>query len=378
MYQVPLRNVSLATRQTIRQVATITLGGERVRIRLSNEYGDQPLTVGTASIALADTGATIVDGSSRSVTFGGRSSVVVGPGAIVVSDPVAWKIPALSTVAVSLYFPDTAFESTLAVASPQISYTSKPGNFAAASALPVDWGRPVWVFLTGIDVDNPQARGAIVVLGSSSTGGAGPGISAGARWPDVLARRLQASREGAMMSVLTATINGNQLLANHRTPPSLGRFSRDVLGQSGVTHVIVLEGNNDITMGVVNSRQPITAADVIFGLTQIATRAHDHGLTAFVATLPPFEGATQEMPANAYGPAAEAIRRDVNNWIRGNTIFDGVIDFDACVRDPTHPTRLRPTFDSSDHIHFNNAGFRAMGECVDLGLFVGAKRGSGS
>jgi lysophospholipase L1-like esterase len=378
MYEVPARNVLHVAGQTIRQLATITLGGERVRIRLSNEYGSQPLKVGTASIALADSGAVIIDGSSRSVTFGGRSGVVVGPGAVVVSDPVVWKIPALSTIAVSLYFPDTAFESTLAVASPQISYTSNSGNFAAASAFPVDWGRPVWMFLTGIDVDNPQARGAIVVLGNSTTGGSGPGISDGARWPDVLARRLHASPDGSSMSVLTATINGNQLLANHRTPPSLGRFSRDVLGQPGATHVIVLEGNNDIGMGAANTQEPITAADVIFGLTQIATRAHDHGLTAIVGTLPPFEGGTDDASAASLGHAAEAIRAEVNKWIRGGGVFDGVIDFDACVRDPAHPTRLRAAFDYGDHHHFNDAGFRAMGECIDLGLFIRNNRGSGS
>ena len=274
----------------------------------------------------------------------------------------------------SLYLPDTAFESTLAAASPQISYTSVPGNFAAASAFPADWGRAVWMFLTGIDVDNPQGRGAIVALGSSSTGGSGPGISAGARWPDVLARRLHASPDGAGMSVLTATINGNQLLANHRTPPTLGRFSRDVLGQPGVTHVIVLEGVNDITMGAINPREPVTATDVIFALTQIATRAHDHGLAAIVGTLPPFEGATYDTPALSYGPEAEAIRRKVNTWIRSNTVFEGVIDFDACVRDAANPTRLRASFDQGDHIHVNDSGFRAMGECVDLRLFTSAHR----
>ncbi len=374
MFMVPPRNVQQVVGQTIRQVATITLGGDRVRIRLSNEYGDRPLKIGSASIALADTGATIIDGSSRSITFGGRPSIVVGRGGIVVSDPVAWRIPALASVSVSLYLPDTAFESTLAKASPQISYTSVPGNFVAASTFPVEWGRAVWMFLTGIDVDNPQGRGAIVALGSSSTAGSGPGISAGARWPDVLARRLHASTEGARMSVLTATIDGNQLLANHRTPPSLGRFSRDVLGQPGVTHVIVLEGVNDITMGALNPREPVMAADIIFGLTQIATRAHDHGLAAFVGTLPPFEGSTYNEAALSFGPEAEAIRQDVNRWIRRNSVFDGVIDFDACVRDTGHPTRLRESYDYGDHIHLNDAGFRAMGECVDLHLFSSASR----
>ena len=369
MFQVPARNVLQVSGQTIRQLATVTLGGDRVRIRLSNEYGDRPLKIGGASIALSDTGSTIVDGSSRSITFGGRPSIVVGPGAVVVSDPVAWRIAALASVAVSLYLPDTAFESTLAVASSQISYTSRPGDFAAASTFPVDWGRPVWMFLTGIDVDNPQGRGSIVALGSSTTGGSGPGMSAGARWPDVLARRLHASPEGARMSVLTASINGNELLANHRTAPSLGRFNRDVLGQPGVTHVIVLEGTNDIGMGAINPREPVTAADVIFGLTQIATRAHDHGLRAIVGTLPPFEGATYGIPTHSYGPEAEGIRRTVNTWIRGNTVFDGVIDFDACVRDAGNPTRLRASYDFGDHIHLNDAGFRAMGECVDLRLF---------
>ena len=374
MFLVPPRNVLQVSGQTIRQLATVTLGGDRVRIRLSNEYGERPLKVGGASIALADTGSTIIDGSSRSITFGGQPSIVVRSGAVVVSDPVAWRIPALATVAVSLFFPDTAFESTLAVASPQISYTSVPGIFAAASTFPVEWGRAVWMFLTGIDIDNPRGRGAIVALGSSSTGGTGPGMSAGARWPDVLARRLHESPEGARMSVLTATINGNQLLANHRTTPALGRFNRDVLGQPGVTHVIVLEGNNDIAMGAISSSEPVTAADVIFGLTQIATRAHDHGLAAIVGTLPPFGGATYDTSARAYGPEAEAIRRDVNTWIRGNIVFDGVIDFDACVRDSAYPTRLRASYDYGDHIHFNDAGFRAMGECVDLRLFSSGKR----
>ena len=176
------------------------------------------------------------------------------------------------------------------------------------------------------------------------------------------------------MSVLTATINGNELLAKRRTPPSIGRFSRDVLGQPGVTHVIVLEGNNDITMGAINPREPVTATDIIFGLTQIATRAHDHGLVAIVGTLPPFEGTTYDTPARSYGPEAEAIRRSVNTWIRGNAVFDGVIDFDACVRDAANPARLRASYDQGDHIHVNDAGYRAMGECVDLSLFRGSRR----
>ena len=374
MFEVPPRNVQTAAGQTIRQLATITLGGDRVRIRLSSEYGDRPLKIGTASIALSDTGSAIIDGSSHGITFGGQPSIVVGPGAVVVSDPVAWRVPALVSLAVSLYLPDTAFQSTLAVASPQTSYTSMPGDFVAAARFPVEWGRAVWMFLTGIDVDNPDGRGTIVALGSSSTGGSGPGISADARWPDVLARRLHASPEGAAMSVVTATINGNELLANHRSPPSLGRFSRDVLGQPGITHVIVLEGNNDIIAGAINPRKPVTAADVIFGLTQLATRAHDHGVTAIVGTLPPFEGSTYDRPARSVGPEAEAIRQDVNSWIRRNTVFDGVIDFDACVRDDGHPTRLRASYDYGDHVHFNDAGFRAMGECVDLRLFSGASR----
>lgn len=375
-FQVPPRNVQQVAGQTIRQVATITLGGERVRIRLSNEYGDRPLKIGTASVALADTEATIIDGSSRGITFGGQASIVVRPGAVIVSDPVVWRVRSFASVAVSLFVPDTAFISTLAVASPQLTYFSASGNFAAGPVFPVDSRRAAWMFLNGIDVDNRQARGGVVVLGSSSTGGSGPGISAGARWPDVLARRLHRTPQGSTMSVLTATINGNELLANHRTSPALGRFNRDVLGQPGITHVIVLEGNNDIAQGIADPRAGVTATDIIFGLTQIATRARDHGLTAIVGTLPPFEGGSYNGPAgsSSYGPEAEAIRRDVNIWIRRNTVFDGVIDFDACVRDPVRQSRLRQTYDYGDHVHFNDAGYRAMGECVDLRLFSGVRR----
>ena len=352
--------------RTLREIVHTTLGGDSVRVRLSNEYGDRPLVIGDARVALHAVGANAIAGSDRALTFGGRATVTIGAGAAVVSDPIAYRVPALADLVVSLYLPDSARTSTRHLLGLQTNYVSGPGDVAAAAAFAPDTTLDMWVFLTGVDVTNPLAAGAIVAIGNSITDGYQSTPNANHRWPDDLAQRLLMTPGAPVMSVVNAGISGNRVLNPGAGPSALARFGRDVLLQPGVRDVIVMEGINDI--GRANhSRNPddsVSAEQIIFGLSQLAQRAHERGLTVLGATLTPFEGS-----GDYYSPASEAKRQAVNAWIRTGGAFDGVIDFDAVTRDPSHPARFLPAYDSGDHLHPGDAGYRAMAESVDLGLF---------
>jgi lysophospholipase L1-like esterase len=372
MTAVPQRNVQVVVNRTVRMLALLSLGGHPTRIRLSNEYGERSMSIGGAAIAMADTGAARIDGSSRPVTFGGRRSIVIRPGGVVLSDPIDFTAKPLASVAVSLYLPDSTFLSTLHVESPggpRRTYWSPPGDFADSARFRAENAGPIaWMFLSGVDVVNNDARGTIVVMGNSIAGGS-MALEVGSRWPDALARRLLTAADGVPLGVVAATINGNRLLGGGRGQPGLARFDRDVLAQSGVTHVVVSLGMNDIAFSATEYGGGVTARDLVFGLTQLATRARERGLVAIVGTITPSGGSTYGAPARRFGADEEAMRSAVNDWIRTNRVFDGVIDFDACVRDPAHPARLLPAYDQGDHLHLNDTGNRAMGECIDLGLF---------
>lgn len=351
--------------RTVRQIVHTTLGGRRARIRLTNEYGERPLVIGAAHIAVRDSGTAIRGSTDRSVTFGGRPTVKLQPGAVITSDPIDLAIPALSDLAISLWIQDSIRTTTRHLAAHQTNYVSAQGDFTAAASLAPDTTIISWLWLAGVDVTNPAATGVIVAFGNSITDGSATTLDANARWPDVLARRLLGSHEPPK-AVVNAGIGGNRVLAPGNGPSALSRFDRDVLMQPGVTHVVILEGINDLGRGTGprDPRDSVTANDIIYGYQQLIARAHEHGLVIYGATLTPIGGMPR--PTNV---TVDLKRRAINEWIRTSGMFDGVIDFEAATRDPAQPDRMLPAYDSGDHLHPSDAGYRAMGESIDLALF---------
>jgi lysophospholipase L1-like esterase len=345
--------------RTLRQIVHTSIGGDRIRVRFSNEYGDRPLVIAKARVALRDSGAAIVASTDRAVTFGGGESITIRPGATIYSDAITFALPSLSDLVISTYLPDTSRTATRHALGRQTNYVSRPGDFSSARTFASDTAVSMWFFLAGVDVVNPAATGVIATIGNSITDGFAATQNANARWPDVLARRLLTSSEPPK-GVANAGISGNRVLTYGAGPSALARLDRDVLMQSGVTHVIILEGINDIG----NSQATrITAEDLIFGLHQLASRARERGLVVIGATLTPAG------PRAAFTEAHEAKRVAVNAWIRSSGVFDAVIDFDAVTRDPAHPTQFLPAYDSGDHLHPSDAGYKAMGDAIDLALF---------
>jgi lysophospholipase L1-like esterase len=361
--------------QTLRQIVHTSAGGDRVRIRVSNTFGTSPVVVGSAHVALRSSGSSIVPGTDRALSFGGKPSITLPAGALVLSDPVSLEVPALADLAVSIYLPVAAVADTNHALALQTSYIAS-GDVTGAASLPGAATTTSWYFLTGVDVSRGHRGGASVVcLGNSITDGANSTTDANGRWPDVLARRLQARHELSRIGVLNEGIIGNRIL--HPTEPAFGnlfgpaglaRFDRDVLAQAGVRYLIVLLGINDI--GHPGSAAPLTdevsAEEIEAGLTQFVARAHEKGIKVMGATLTPFEGTTI---AGFYSPEKELKRQAVNQWIRTSHVYDAVVDFDAAVRDPTHPARMLPAYDGGDHLHPSDLGHQAMGNAVPLGFF---------
>jgi lysophospholipase L1-like esterase len=345
--------------RTIREIVHTTLGGDRIRIRLTNEYGERPLVIGAAHIAVRDSGTAIRAGTDHAITFGGRATVTLKQGAVVFSDPVDLRVPQLSDLAVSLWIKDSIRTMTRHAAAHQRSYVSH-GDMTSAVRMTPDTTITAWLWLAGVDVTNPAATGVVAAIGNSITDGSATTLDANARWPDVLARRLLTSHE-PLKGIVNAGIGGNRVLGLNTGPSALSRFDRDVLMQPGVTHVILLEGINDVLRAPPDT---VTVADMIFGYEQLITRAHDRGLLIYGATLTPIGGLNRPTT-----PVADVKRRQLNEWIRTSGKFDGVIDFEKAARDPDQPDRFLPAFDSGDHLHPSDAGYKAMGESIDLKLF---------
>jgi lysophospholipase L1-like esterase len=357
--------------QTLREIVHTSIGSDTVRVRLSNAYGHQTLEIGAAHIALRAKDSGISSGSDRALTFSGRSSVSIPPNALVLSDPVKLNVPAAADLAVSIFIPKAATGAGIHYSAQQTSYIG-PGDLTAAPSLSDAATITSWVFLTSVDVLAPESAAAVVAFGDSITDGARSTVDANHRWPDILAGRLQTRHAGAKIGVLDAGIGGNRILhdgtANVRFGVNaLARFDRDVLAQSGVKYVIVLEGINDLGHATATAltSEAVTAEDMIAGLKQLIERAHEHDLKIFGATLTPFEGC----PFPGYfTPEKEVKRKAVNEWIRTGKAFDGVVDFDKAVRDPSHPDRMLPAYDGGDHLHPGDAGYKAMGDAIDLSL----------
>src|SRR5580658_7294749 len=364
----PAEGVVGFSNQTIRLNPRLSIGGERLRVRISNAYGNRPLIIGAAMIALRDQGPTIVAGSGRKLSFGGRDSAVIAAGAVHYSDAVDLSVPPLADVAVSFHLPGEVpanFAITGRYAR-QTNYISPPGNFAAETVMPVGNLTDQWFFVCGVDVLAPSEALGVVALGDSLTDGNISTIDAFCRWPDQLARRLVA-RAGRPVGVMNNGLGGNRILHDIRGDSGLRRFDRDVLAQPGVTHVIVMLGTNDLRNRWAKPEEEVTAPQMIAGLKQMALRAHMHGIKIFACTLTPFENET--FLVGAWTPVREAIRQTVNAWIRTGSAFDAVIDFDLGLRDPDHATSMLPIYDCGDHLHPSDLGYNRMGDVIDLRLF---------
>ena len=357
----PVRNFN---NQTLRLIVHPSIGGDRLRIVLSNAFGTAPLVVGAANVALRDKDSAIVSKASRTLKFSGSASTTVPSGAIIISDPVDLTLPAMSDLVVDLYVPGDTTTSgspvTMHTGANQTSYVSSTGNYAGAETFPVATTTASWFVLARVEVAAPAAAGAIVTLGDSITDGTRSTPNTNHRWPDLLAKRL-ADAAGPRMAVMNAGIAGNRVLLDNAGPNALARFDRDVLSQTGVTHVIVMEGINDIGQGRANPLP--SASDLIGAHRQLILRAHARGLKIYGATLTPFEGAAY------FTLEGEAKRAALNEWIRTGKEYDGVIDFDAAVRDPNHPAKFLNQYQSGDNLHPSDAGYQAMADAVDLSLF---------
>jgi lysophospholipase L1-like esterase len=353
--------------QTLRQIVHISVGGEHVRIRVSNAFGTAPLIVGAAHIARRDANELIVPGSGRPLTFSGNPDITIPAGAVALSDPARLDAAALSDLAIDLYLPGDTSATTSPLTSHtgalQTSYVSAAGDFTGGTAFPVASTRVSWLFLTAVEVTARDEVGAIVTLGDSITDGTRSTPDTNRRWPDDLARRINAQPGHRDVGVLNLGIAGNRVLTDGAGPNAQARCDRDVLAQTSATHVIVLEAINDIGFENFFPAQAVSADDIIAGHRQLIARAHARGLKVIGATLTPIEGSAY------FAPATEAKRQAVNAFIRTSGAYDAVIDFDLVTRDPGQPTRFLPAFDSGDHLHPSDVGYQAMANAIDLRLF---------
>jgi lysophospholipase L1-like esterase len=354
---------------TLRMIPRVSLGGSRLRLRISNLCGSRPLAVGAASVGLRSSGPAVVPGSNRRLTFGGDRSATIAAGAHIVSDPVELTFAPLSDLAVSVHLPQDlpmSFGITGRYAR-QTNYVSPPGDFSSDEVMPVGRLTDDWYFVCGVDVVAPKEKGAIVALGDSLTDANISTHDGHHSWPSQLARRLIARPSGRPMAVMNQGLGGNRILHDIRGDSGLRRFDRDVLAQPGVTHTIIMLGTNDLRNRWAKPEEEVSAAQMIAGLKQLAVRGRSRGIRVIAATLTPFENET--FLPGAWNPKRETIRQEVNDWMRKGDAFDAIVDFDRALRDPDHPTRMLPVYDCGDHLHPSDLGYRAMGDAVELSLF---------
>jgi lysophospholipase L1-like esterase len=363
----PWHTIPTLVDSTLREIVHTSIPGKALRVRFTNEFGTEPLRIDAATIALSAGESSLQPDSLHTLTFGGQASMVIPPGAEAVSDPVAMATPAFANLAISFYLPLQQISNvSVHSGAQQVNYIQAGSNVVSAPTLTGAAAVGSWYFVKGVDVEPlaPHAA-AVVAYGDSITDGAYATDNENHRWPDYLAVRLHNDPATAHLSVLDEGIGGNCVLITCVGPNALARFDRDVLSQSGVKYVIVLESINDIgTLHDPNRpNYKLTAEDLEQGLRQIVARAHEHGIKVFGATLTPYQG------AGYYTDRGEQIREAVNDWIRTGGAFDGVIDFDKATRDPAHPLVYAPAYDSGDHLHPKDAGYAAMANSIDLSLF---------
>jgi lysophospholipase L1-like esterase len=357
---------------TVRQIFHVSVGGWGVRVHLSNAFGTEPLHFTSVHIArpLSPAGAAIDPASDKALTFAGKTDVTIPPGTEFISDQIGYQVEALSDLAVTFHLDAAPVRETGHPGSRATSYYVH-GDFAGAANLADPKHVDHWYQVSEIDVWTPGNAGAVVALGDSITDGHGATTNGNDRWTDVLAARLHASPATSNVGVSNQGIGGNHLLTDGLGPSALARFDRDVLAPAEVRSVIVFEGVNDLG-GLAREHEVSPAehaalvARIIAAYEQIVFRARTHKLHVYGATITPYVGSGYYHP----GPLSEADRLAVNSWIRAAGHFDGVIDFDAIVRDPQHPDQLLPAYDCGDHLHPSPAGYKAMGEAVPTYLLI--------
>jgi lysophospholipase L1-like esterase len=357
-------NNRFADDTTLREIVHVSIGGSSIRIVLSNAFGADTLKIGGANVALAATGGAL-KGAAVPALFHGQPAVDIPAGAEVVSDPIALNLPPLSDLAVTVFVPGQTIATITQHGFANDTNYELSGNqlasadFTAASAL------RSWPFLKAVEVAAPGDSAAIVCFGDSITDGAHSTLDKNMRWPDVLARRLQAGKKTARLAVLNEGIGGNRILHDGTGPNALARFDRDVLDQSGVKYLIILEGINDIGRAyrTNNPSDIITAEQLEMALTQLIDRARAHGIKVFGATLTPYVGAGYQ------SPAGEKVREAENDFILHSGKFDGVIDFAKATADSADPTRFAASAGSKDNLHPGDPGYQTMGDAIDLKLF---------
>src|SRR5205809_1049473 len=345
---------------TLRQVIHISVGGPTVRVHFSNTFGTGPLTITSAHIARSRGRSAIDLTTDRPLTFAGADSVRIAPGAMAISDPLEYDVPALSDLAVTMLIGAAPTDVTGHPGSRTTSFL-QAGQWVSAAELPDATTTDHWYVIAGLDVVADGA--AVVTLGNSITDGRGSGTDRNNRWPDNLARRLQADPRTGHVAVLNAGIGGNTVISGGLGPTALARLDRDVLAQAGARWVILLEGVNDIGGARAPGQAAAVARNLVVAYREIIDRVHARGLRIYGATIPPFGGSQYA------GDEREAARQTVNQWIRSGGTFDAVIDFDAALRDPAQPWRLLPAAASADPLHPNEAGYRLMADAIDPALF---------
>jgi lysophospholipase L1-like esterase len=358
--------------QTLRQIVHTSVGGSNVRVVLSNAYSNAPLTIGAAHIALREKDSSIQAAAGHSLSFSSRPTVTIPANAIVYSDPVNLTVPATADLAIDLYLPgstDTPVPLTMHNGAFQTNYVSQTGNHVGKGTLPVVATVQNWFIVYRVEVLAPRAVGGLVTFGDSITDGTRSTADKNNRWPDQFVRRLSSQTPPIRIGLMNAGIAGNRVLSEGTFQVginALARFEHNALSQAGVTHIVVMEGINDI--GNARTNPTPTAEDIISGYQQMIAQAHSKGLKIYGATLTPFYGAAY------YTEVGEAKRQAVNRWIRTSKAFDGVIDFDAATQDPNDPKKFLAAYDSCDHLHPNDAGYKAMADAIDLNLFKTSSR----
>jgi lysophospholipase L1-like esterase len=369
----PLLNID---NQTVRERIRASIGGSRIRLRFSNEFGSSPLLIGAATVAIPKDASTIKEESIRNVTFEGRNSIEIPAGAPVLSDPISLQLTPGAEISISIYFPSRLTTPTLHAFAFKHAVVSQHGDFTHERKIDPAALSTASILVTAVLVPAQPSNRLVVAFGDSISDGDGSTVDADNNYPNNLIRRIARTSNGSTLAVVNEGIVGNRLLRDTDIfgVSALARFDRDALVLPGVTHIVLLEGINDIGFAgakmdgqyLADPAETRSAQDIIGAYRQLISRAHARGIKVIGATITPCEGV--DIPGY-YSDAKETVRETVNKWIRTGGAFDGMIDFDAVVRDPDHPTRLLPKFASKDHLHPNDAGYKAMADSIDLALF---------